>query len=219
MNIKEKIQKLLALATSPNENEAKSALLKAKELMMANKLTEADFVDKKVEVAHVTVPEVTWTTDSGRVWMATLCELICDNYLCVSAWNHTKGSRTYTLQVTGMENDVEACVEIVKYAASFVLRRAKETARRRPSMDYKVVEKSYAMGFVAGLDLLYDMQKEEHPEWGLVEVQNKKVEDYRESLSQRSVRSRAVSFDPMAHMSGKNDGLAFNPRGVLQQTR
>lgn len=32
-NIKDKIAKLLALAESPNENEAKAALLKARELM------------------------------------------------------------------------------------------------------------------------------------------------------------------------------------------
>lgn len=33
INIKDKIAKLLALAESPNENEAKAALLKARELM------------------------------------------------------------------------------------------------------------------------------------------------------------------------------------------
>ena len=37
-NIKGKIAKLLALAESPNENEAKAALLKARELMAEHKL-------------------------------------------------------------------------------------------------------------------------------------------------------------------------------------
>ena len=38
-NIKDKIAKLLALAESPNENEARAALLKARELMAEHKLT------------------------------------------------------------------------------------------------------------------------------------------------------------------------------------
>lgn len=37
-NIKDKIAKLLALAESPNENEARAALLKARELMAEHKL-------------------------------------------------------------------------------------------------------------------------------------------------------------------------------------
>ena len=41
--IKEKISKLLALASSPFDDEAKAALMKARELMTAHNLTEADF--------------------------------------------------------------------------------------------------------------------------------------------------------------------------------
>ena len=41
----EKIKKLLALAESPNEHEAKAALLKAKELMAEHKLSELDVKD------------------------------------------------------------------------------------------------------------------------------------------------------------------------------
>ena len=37
-DVKDKIAKLLALAESPNENEAKAALLKARELMAQHKL-------------------------------------------------------------------------------------------------------------------------------------------------------------------------------------
>lgn len=40
---REKIKKLLALAESPNEHEAKAALLKAKELMAEHKLSEAAY--------------------------------------------------------------------------------------------------------------------------------------------------------------------------------
>ena len=39
---RDKIRKLLALAESPNENEAKLALLKARQLMAEHKLTERE---------------------------------------------------------------------------------------------------------------------------------------------------------------------------------
>lgn len=51
---REKIKKLLALAESPNEHEAKAALLKAKELMAEHKLSELDVKDVgKKEVKEV----------------------------------------------------------------------------------------------------------------------------------------------------------------------
>ena len=42
---KEKIKKLLALAESPNEHEAKAALLKARQLMAEHKIAEAELKD------------------------------------------------------------------------------------------------------------------------------------------------------------------------------
>ena len=46
-DIKDKIAKLLALAESPNEAEAKAALLKARELMAKNKLTPEECKEQK----------------------------------------------------------------------------------------------------------------------------------------------------------------------------
>ena len=51
---REKIKKLLALAESSNEHEAKAALLKAKELMAEHKLSEMDVKDAgKKEVKEI----------------------------------------------------------------------------------------------------------------------------------------------------------------------
>ena len=50
MDIKDKIRKLLALADSPNDNEAIAALSKARELMARHKLTERDIDIKSSEV-------------------------------------------------------------------------------------------------------------------------------------------------------------------------
>ena len=47
VDIREKIQKLLALSESSNEHEAYAALMKARELIAKNKLDERDFEKKE----------------------------------------------------------------------------------------------------------------------------------------------------------------------------
>ena len=55
-DIKDKIAKLLALAESPNEAEAKAALLKARELMAKNKLTPEECKEQKNQSSSRTSP-------------------------------------------------------------------------------------------------------------------------------------------------------------------
>lgn len=215
-NIREKIKKLLALGASPNENEAKAAMLKAKELMIKNKLTEADFEEEQAKITKMLCKDITWTTDSGRVWMAQLCTVIADNYCCVAAWDHTKGTRTYTLVITGMGSDVEVCNEVIEYALGFVIGTAKALSRKPGyRSDLKSVERSYAMGFIMGLEMAFEEQRNDHPEWALVEVKSKEVEDYENSLDNRSVRSKESSMDMAAYMKGQIDGSKFNTKKVI----
>lgn len=216
-SIKEKIQKLLALATSPNENEARAALLKAKELMAKHKLTEADFEDlKKQELKTFKCEGISWTTDSGRIWMTTLAKLICDEYLCVSAWGTKSGTRTHVLHITGMEEDLEVCKSVMGYAVGFVEGRIEYLQRKYSRQDPKAVANSYAEGFILGLELAFEEQKEQHPEWGLVVVKSDEVKGYEDSLGSKSVKAKKSDFDPLAYMKGQTDGQNFNKRKVLQ---
>ena len=61
-NIKEKIAKLLALAESPNENEAKAALLKARALMAQHKLRPEECTGKKEKVVTKVLADIKCTT-------------------------------------------------------------------------------------------------------------------------------------------------------------
>lgn len=211
-NIKEKIQKLLALATSPNENEARAALLKAKELMATNKLSEADFEEiNNQELTHVICPEVKWTTDSGDVWMTDLCKILCENYCCTAAWDHEKGKRTYVLVITGIGDDTQICKTAVEYAVGFVMSRLKVWGRKNRS-----ASKSYAYGFIAGLQAAFEKQKEEHQEWGLVVQKSQEVVDFENNLGTRSVKTKKEAFDPLAYLRGQKDGEEFNARKVLE---
>ena len=215
--IKERIQKLLALASSPNENEAKAALLKAKELMAKNKLTEADFEDaKKQELKTFKCEDITWTTDSGRIWMARLAKVICNEYLCVSAWGTKPGTRTHILYITGMEEDLEICKSVMGYAVGFVESRISYLQRKYTMQDPKAIANSYAEGFILGLESAFEEQREEHPEWGLVVVKSDEVKGYEDSLGSKSVKTKNTGFDPLAYMRGQNDGRDFNARKVIE---
>ncbi len=217
MDIRDKIKKLLALATSPNENEAKAALLKAKKLMMDYKVSEAEMQDlNEQELVHLQCDSVRWTTDSGEIWITSLANLIADNHLCSCSWFTPKGKRTHILYIHGLGTDVELCKSVIEYAVGFVRGRIKIEQRRRITSDPKAVAASYARGFILGMELMYDEQKDEHPEWGLVVSKPQEVDEYMKSLGERNVRTRKTEFDPLAYMVGQNDGRQFNAQRVLE---
>lgn len=213
-DIREKIQKLLSLAGSSNENEARAAMLKAKELMAKHKMAESDF-QKEEELKHLLVEDVTWTTDSGKIWLVDLCEVITNNYMCTASWRTTKGTRTHTLMITGFEDDARVCMDVIAYAFGFMENAFRKLSKGKDKKDFKIMQSSYAKGFILGLELAFDMQKQEHPEWGLVVVKPKEVEEYEKSLGERSVHTKKVEFDPFAYMVGQRDGQNFNAQKIL----
>lgn len=214
--IKEKIKKLLALSTSSNEFEAQAAMIKAKELMLKNKLTEDDFEEiKKQKIKTIVCDGIIWTTDSGKIWLTDLINLICNEYLCTAAWQTAKGTRTHKLVITGMQDDVEVCKSVVEYAVGFVDGTIRYLQRKSPTRDPKVVASSYAKGFILGLEMAFEDQKEEHPEWALVAVKPQEVLDYEKSLGNKTVKTRKVEFDALSYMRGQKDGSEFNARKVI----
>lgn len=215
--IREKIQKLLALATSPNENEARSALVKAKELMAKHKLTEADFeAVKDRDLKRILVEEVSWTTDSGRIWMVKLCKLLCDNYCCSASWFIPRGTRTHKLVIVGLGDDTRVCEAMVKYAVGFVNGEISSLQKKYRRQDPKAIANSYADGFLIGLEVAFEAQQEEHPEWGLVVTKPEEVLDYENGLGTKAVKTKKSDFNPLAYMRGQVDGENFNKQKVLE---
>ena len=215
-SIKDKIKKLLALAESPNENEARDAMLKARELMAKNKLSEADFEEKNLELRRIVCNEIKWTTDSGDVWMTRLSRVIADNYCCSAAWSTPSGTRTHTLVLAGIGEDVDLCREVIKYAVDFVLSAIKILERKNRN-GRQTVAKSYADGFIMGLEFAFEEQKDEHPEWGLVVVKPQEVQEYEKGLESKSVRTKKADFDPLAYMKGQNDGRNFSMKDKIEE--
>ena len=131
--IKDKIAKLLALATSPNEQEAQAALLKARELMAKHKLRPEECQGQsgaKVVVRTVGV-ECTKQTDS---WALTLGGIIGNRYCCKVYRQHAKGAKKVTVGFAGLEDDFEVCRRVYLYAYQCVKNTAAAQKSARCAM-------------------------------------------------------------------------------------
>ena len=91
MDYKDKIRKLLALAKSPEPEEAKLALLKARKLMAEHKLTERDLDEHDTTVIQQEIDET--FSKKANSWMAPLSSIIGENYCC-AAYRCKRGAKT-----------------------------------------------------------------------------------------------------------------------------
>lgn len=221
---KAKIKKLLALAESPNEHEARAALLKARELMAEHKLSEIDLKDVGKQEVKDVVMDIT-CTKRRNPWIVNLSGIIAPNYCCKGYRRHQHGGQTQTIGFIGFENDVEICVAVFKYAVDCILSANKATQKeyRRYGYDTDYIKKmcdSYGYGFVRGVSEAFEKQQEEKKqEWGLVLVTPKEVEEASQNWGSQAFKSRAAQRENLhtdAFMSGYTDGTRLDPKHRLE---
>ena len=187
-NIKDKIAKLLALAESPNENEAKAALLKARELMAEHKLRPEEI--KKAESVKVVreLLDVTCTAMTNP-WAVSLSAVIAEHYCCRAYRNRGSGRKLNQIGLVGLEDDFEIAKRIFLYAYECVISACKHQIKRDPTDPpgtYREKCNAYGWGFVRGVDAAFKVQQEEHQEWGLVMVVPKAVDDSMADMGKKS---------------------------------
>ena len=224
-NVREKIAKLLALGDSPNENEARAALLKARELMAEYKLSPEEF-EKRTDAKVVKRTIGIFCTKMTDQWASRLNALIARHYCCGS-YRHRqkKGDRTVELGLIGFEEDWEICAHIVRYAYECVKSRCKEiTAKAKrygaTGKEIRQACNAYGWGFCAGLSDAYDAQEREHQEWGLVMVVPRQVTEVIQSMGKGSVFSTASiqpNHDSYLRM-GYADGQKFDPGARIPES-
>ena len=213
-----KIRKLLALAQSPNENEAKAALLRARELMAVHKLTEADFAEPDSRKVKKVETEFTFTKRRDT-WTAELAYVIAEHYCCTSVVNHVYGKRTYTHVFIGLENDAEVCAEVFSYAMRCIDSHLKAVRRKMKNFPASFVRfecDGYGHGFADGLNDAFKRQRGEHQEWGLVMVKPPEVIAAVEGMSEQYFSSRKEPGGA-SYAEGFKDGGEFTPEKSLKE--
>lgn len=218
---REKIKKLLALAESPNEHEAKAALLKAKELMAEHKLSELDVEDVgKKEVREVVLEDMQASTRHNP-WLVPLSAVIGENYCCKSFHNKYKGKQLRTIGFVGLEEDVKICEQVFRYAVNCVESMVKQIKKENScySAQYrKRLCDGYGYGFAYGAKDAFDKQQEDNKEkgWGLVMVMPQEVENHVKNFGKEKFNEHAGSkIDANAFGTGYSDGKKFDPTKQL----
>ncbi|WKY44181.1 DUF2786 domain-containing protein [Eubacteriaceae bacterium ES2] len=225
-NIKERISKLLALGTSPNEHEANSAITKAKRLMAEYKFTEDEFDVSKSKTPIEIKSEIFYTTRKNR-WISDLAGVIAENSCCAFYLKTAPRKQKHYIAFRGFENDVEICNTTFEYAIDCVngllKENSKEEARKNGTKklsqsEINIISESYAIGFVHGLKESYRTQNEYHQEWGLVMQVPKEVTEYVEDLKPASWKNNRQEIDQSFYRAGYEEGENFNMRDKLNYT-
>ena len=223
-NVKDKIRKLLAKATSQNEHEAQAAMLKARELMAKHKLTEKDVADAKPGNRKlVTIEYADGTFSPNRnSWYPNLGGVIADNHCCLCVVSHARRSKVHTIKFIGIDDDPLICMEIFRYALQEIKSKMVEYKKLvYEKVDYqpdrntlmKRIENGYAIGFAVGLQDQYeeqfkDQKQEEVQSMALVMVKPQEVLDLQNTMKESNMKM-SEQPDPYAMREGKVDGYRF----------
>jgi hypothetical protein len=97
-----KIQKLLALASSSNENEAQAAMMKAQEMLAKYKLSMKDVQSRRPE--SKAVKRCTAVTFTKAAWKGHLASVIADNFCC---YMYLLTARSHQVVFMGLPEDAE----------------------------------------------------------------------------------------------------------------
>lgn len=211
---KEKVKKLLALAESSNEFEAKAALLKARQLMAEHKIRESELEDVSKQEVKTVITDIVYTTWKNP-WIANLTEIIGENYCCKNCCSRNARKKTRYAGFIGFESDIEICVSVFKYAVDCIMSQIKALQRENrecSSLYKKEICDNYGYGFVEGLrEAFRQQQKENEAEWGLVLVIPKEVEESHAKLQKKVFKVKKLEDTGNLYGKGYNDGKAFDP--------
>ena len=220
MNIKEKIEKLLRLGQSPNENEAKAAMLKARELMMRHKLSEKDFENKTNEKI-VRLKTGIFHTARAYMWVIDLAHVIAPNYACNYYVEQGYRAQKSEVVICGFKEDAKLCAHVFKYAYDCVNTKIKEMKKSMKGEDSYTVRSycfSYAFGFIDGLQESYRQQTEENgQEWGLVAVVAPEVRAITKDM-ERLKNNTDTFLSANCYNSGYDDGSNFTIKNKLEES-
>ncbi len=218
---KEKIRSLLALAQSPEEAEAKAALLKARKLMAEHKLTEADVEEVKNQAVRNVLTDIT-SSKRRDPWIVRLSSIIGTHYCCQGYRKHLHGKQTQYIGFIGLEDDVEICMAIFKYAVDCIKVGIKIIKKENAGYCPEYIKQqcdSYGYGFTNGIRAALEAQDEAHRgEWGLVLVMPQEVQAAAQYLGKHPFRARTErNIDPEVYSQGYEQGKKFDPSRRLDE--
>lgn len=212
-SITKKIARLLALANSPYEAEARSALLKARQLMAEHKLCPEDITPVQEQKVIQAGSGVT-STKQSTPWASHLAHIIATHYCCSHYLRTVARKKTCEIGFIGFEDDFNICKQIFCYAHECVMSRCRIIRKQK---EYTAAERrqmcnSYGWGFCQGLQKAYEEQDAQHAEWGLVMVVPQAVTDVVKGMKRITyAKASSTAWNADYAGLGYQDGKKFDP--------
>ena len=146
--------KLRELTERPNEQEAKAALLKDRELMETHKLRPEDVLDAKEQKVIRKTIRASCTKMTNK-WAVELSAVIAPHYCCKAYYSRIKHTKTATIGFIGLEDDYEVCSRIFLYAYDYILAHCQELRQKYKKVysgaQLREICNAYGAGFASGL--------------------------------------------------------------------
>lgn len=225
----ELIQNCLALSNSPNEEEAKTALNKAHELLVRYNMSLED-VKEKMETEKILVEALFGgqRARSGDKWKTQLAAILARHFLVVtvfeSAYNE-RGKRIKRIAVHGRETNVA----MFKYALNYLLgvyknlskdhlKEVKDPAqsaflsKRELRKKAKRAMLSYCYGLNISFSETLKAQQDEEAKYGLVPSTGVDMSQF------RTAKSRRPQLDANSFAGGLKDGKNIRLRAPIETT-
>jgi preprotein translocase subunit Sss1 len=191
-NTIEKIQKLLALSKSPNENEASVALKMAMDMLSKHNLSMSEInVEKKETVEQ---EEVKFTGKNFSTWRTLLLNAIADSHYC----NILKVHGTGIYYIIGKHTNRQATLLMFQYLSNVVEFECKVNMADKALT--KTEGKTYANSF----------------KLGMVHRLTQRLQEKKNSIILESKSNALIKVDPYAVSKAENQEYIRNKYKVHQ---
>lgn len=216
----DKIDKLLRLSRSDNENEARAAMVKAQELIAKHNISREELGQEEERQV------VTMTSQAfGEEWVQMVAGVIASNFRC-RALTLMMYSGNFKIRFFGFYKDAVVCINIFQYAIKVIrkrfgtLRAIYESVDRKFGGDEKF---SYVTGFCAGLQKNFDEQKQNDNQFALALVVPEEVNNFVDSIpgvEQSNFQEPKLNkAHRLLQQNGYIDGKAFQNAGDKERLR
>ncbi len=202
----ERIARLLALAESPNEHEAQSAMSAARRLMLKYNLEEVAAAKRGVQGFRHLGRATGRVSESERVLALILSEYFFVETIWVPVWRPAEGKRGSVLEALGNRANLEMAhyvYDFLTHTAEQLWRQHRRASKIRGDRD----RRAFIAGVMHGFRLRLESERRETGEQGLVWVGDPELASF---FKRRHPRVRwtkhSGSAQNPAHRAGKEQG-------------
>lgn len=221
-SIIEKVQKLLALANSDNENEAKAAASKASALLMKYNLEMQQVQDKILDYGEMKVVEI-----PQLKWHQNYIVDIMQKYFFVRVifsrrWEDEKHRVVRSIRFVGTKENCKIAAYVFAYLNDVYPRlwwNYKDDQYRRGNKLYKHHRDSYFKGLTVGIYHILEQTKfRVEQEMGLVVKEDPKLNEYVDNLTKGKTHqtSQKEHYDDVFEQ-GVEDGKKVQLRKPIEK--